>query len=137
MSRWPDRTPLERLLARLQVQPSGCIVFIGSISPYGYGQLKIGGRSHPAHRAAYEAFVGPIPDGLTIDHLCRNRACCNPEHLEPVTRVENVLRGMSFGAVNARKTHCHRGHPLDEANTYRPPSGGRHCRACRAERLAA
>jgi hypothetical protein len=84
------------------------------------------------HRYAYEALVGPIPDGKQIDHLCRNRACCNPEHLEPVTIQENIRRGEGPQAINARKTHCIRGHALSGDNLYLvPKSGRRNCVICR------
>lgn len=89
-------------------------------------------RGIRAHRIAYELVVGPIPEGLVIDHLCRNTLCVRPEHLEAVTQRENVLRGDAPPAHNATKTHCSKGHPYDEANTfYRPSSGrARRCRAC-------
>ena len=85
-----------------------------------------------AHRAYYERYVGPIPEGLVIDHLCRNRRCVNPTHLEPVTSAENNLRGLGPGAVNRRKKACHRGHAFTPENTYHPPSDPKHrmCRAC-------
>lgn len=113
--------------------PTDCWVFAGRKHPDGYGRVKGGGRMRQAHRVLYEALVGPIPDGLTIDHLCRVRACVNPLHLEPVTNRENILRGEGWPARNARKTHCAYGHPFDEANTYVDPSGRRTCRACRRE----
>ena len=83
-----------------------------------------------AHRVSYEIHIGPIPDGLTIDHLCRNTLCVRPDHLETVTMRENLLRGNSWSGRNARKTHCPRGHLYDEANTYRDKTGGRTCRIC-------
>lgn len=96
----------------------------------GYGYFNDGhGRIRTAHRLIYEAMTAPIPQGLTIDHLCRNRACVNPAHLEAVTNRENCLRGASGPAQNAAKTHCLRGHPFDASNTHITPRG-RECRAC-------
>lgn len=101
-------------------------------SPNGYGQVKHDGRTRSAHRTVYEQLVGPIPDGLDLDHLCRNRGCVNPDHLEPVTRRENLLRGDTLAASNAAKTRCLRDHPLHGANLYIYPSNGRRaCRICR------
>jgi hypothetical protein len=77
----------------------------------GYGKFFADGRKHPAHRFSYELAVGPVPDGLELDHLCRNRACVNPSHLEPVSKLENWARGASPGAVAARTSMCMRGHP--------------------------
>jgi hypothetical protein len=109
----------------------------GSTGRDGYGRYKLGDHLLQAHRIAYQWLVGPIPEGLTLDHLCRRPSCVRPDHLEPVTNRENILRGTSNSARNARKTHCHRGHPFDEANTYPHPSGGRDCRTCRNQANAA
>lgn len=95
----------------------------------GYGQLPCH-EGYLAHRFAYELIVGPIKPGLQIDHLCRVRRCCNPEHLEPVTRKVNILRGESPTAKNARKTVCPRGHKYDEENTYLSKEGKRQCKIC-------
>ena len=100
----------------------------------GYGRFRLGGRgSSPAraHVVAYELLIGPVPDGLELDHLCRVPACVNPSHLEAVTHAENCRRGRA-GAHNADKTHCPRGHPYDEENTYwfGPDGKWRDCRAC-------
>lgn len=100
----------------------------------GYGAVRFRGRNTLAHRVSYEHLVGPIPEGLELDHLCRNRRCVNPDHLEPVTHRENLLRGPSFSAKNARKSHCLRGHPFDEWNTWRDRKGSRHCRACHRDK---
>ena len=102
----------------------------------GYGQFVIGRRTWYAHRIAYELQVGPIPEGMQIDHLCRNRACQNAGHLEPVTPRENVLRSASPSAQNAKKTTCPAGHPYDEANTYWTPARTRSCRLCNRARNA-
>jgi hypothetical protein len=97
----------------------------------GYGTFGWNGSTKQAHRVAYELTIGPIPAGLTIDHLCRNRSCVNPAHLEPVTMKVNVLRGNAVTAINARKTHCIHGHPYDDSNTRRRPmSSHRSCKTC-------
>ena len=120
----------ERLFNKIRKKP-GCWEWKAHISQAGYGQLKGRGKKVVyAHRAVYEMLVGPIPKGLTIDHLCRNRACVNPNHMEPVTSVENVMRGQGPFAVNARKTHCKRGHEFTGDNTYRSRKG-RECRKCK------
>lgn len=105
----------------------------------GYCRAFFGGRRMLVHRWAYEHFVGPIPDGMTIDHVkargCSRRNCVNPGHLEPVTLRENNLRSDNVGGVNARKTECIRGHAFDSLNTYvNPRTGARKCRACAALR---
>lgn len=110
--------------------PDVCWPFTGCLNPNGYGQFKLGGRRPNAHRVAFQAARGEIPAGLVLDHLCRNRACCNPAHLEPVTYSENNRRGNTVNAANAAKTHCSNGHPFDETNTERI-RGRRRCRACR------
>lgn len=107
----------------------------------GYGRMRIGSvsdfsrRVGYAHIISYETHVGAVPDGTELDHLCRNRACCNPKHLEPVTHRENSLRGATIPAKNFAKTHCDRGHEFTPENTYVFPNGRkRNCRACRASR---
>lgn len=128
-----------------------CWFWTASVDGGGYGEFVPvrNEKKAKAHRFAYELLVGPIPDGLELDHLChtedltchpirqepcRHRACCNPWHMEPVTHAENLRRGRSdpnrLGRVEAAKTHCKWGHPFDEANTYITPRGYRNCRAC-------
>lgn len=127
----------ERVARRLTVSESGCWVWGGSHSPSGYGYISsITGldgvtRNVRAHRFVYELLVGPIPEGLTIDHLCRVRDCVNPAHLEPVTSRENTLRGNTLPAANAAKTHCPQGHGYTTENTYVTSMGRRMCRSCR------
>lgn len=111
--------------------PGGCWIWTGYIGADGYGRFHHDYGYAMAHRWAFERYVGPIPEGLTLDHLCRVRSCVNYERdLEPVTRGENTLRGQTITAENAAKTHCLRGHPLSGTNVYLY-EGHRHCRACR------
>lgn len=125
-------TPAERFAARVRPEANGCLVWTGFLDRDGYGQIGVNGRTTRVHRWSYEHHVGPIPDGLVIDHLCRNRACVNPAHLDVVTPYENTHRGLALTAMNARKTHCKRGHPLSGYNLVAVP-GGRACRTCRVE----
>lgn len=112
-----------------------CWIWTAGANNRGYGMF------HPtkatttlAHRYAYEALRRPIPAGLVIDHLCRVRRCVNPDHLQPVSRGENTLRGLSVATFNRLKTECPAGHRYDAANTYVSPKGSRICRACARER---
>jgi hypothetical protein len=122
-------TMQERIMQRTD-RSGECWLWTAALDRHGYAEIKVGKRHHLAHRVAYELFVGAIPDDLVIDHKCRVRHCLNPEHLEPVTNRENILRGVGPAAKNAAKTHCPQGHPYDEANTIIRPHGSRRCRAC-------
>ncbi len=118
-----------------KVEVTGACWYWTAARIVGYGRFRTAsGRFLPAHRLSYEHFVGPIPPGMHPDHLCRNPSGIRPDHLEPVTVRENLLRSsLTEAAKNAAKTHCPQGHPYDEANTL--VSGrGRHCRACIRER---
>lgn len=123
----------DRIRLRVSPQPNGCWNWTHTLDTKGYGQVSVHGRLRMAHRVVYEALVGPIPDGLCIDHLCRNPLCCNPAHLEPVTQRVNTMRGFSPPAVNARKTHCSQGHEFTPENTYYYVTKGRVCRTCHAD----
>lgn len=126
------RRPPERIFDQIE-KKGDCWLFIGNINRGGYGRLSINGRHTFAHRASWELSNGPIPDGLTIDHLCRTRSCINPKHMELVTIGENVLRGIGITARNVKKTHCPKGHEYNEKNT-KGRDGKRHCGVCERER---
>lgn len=130
-----SRPALDRFADKIALTDSGCIEWIASRNSTGYGTFAAGGRSVMAHRWSYEHHVGPIPNGHDLDHLCRNRACVNPTHLEPVTTSANLLRGVGMGQANAVKTRCPAGHPYSGDNLYIPPSRphNRMCRTCRRE----
>lgn len=123
-------TVVERLRARLAYPESGCWIWTGALNKSGYGAIGSGAKVLRTHRVMYEHVVGPIPTGLQLDHLCRVRSCCNPDHLEPVTNYENWMRGEHPVVKVIRDGVCKRGHELTEENTYRRKAGGILCRTC-------
>lgn len=133
MASYDRGSPETRLWSQVgERQDGGCWEWTGCLNkPGGYGRIAVGGKQVMAHRYSYELLVGPVPDGLELDHLCRNRRCVNPDHLEPVTHAENVNRG-DLRLVELSKTHCPQGHPYSGENLYVSPRGSRYCRLCTA-----
>lgn len=140
-----------RLLSKLDTTGGAlsCWPYLGARTGWGYGNFAMGGRYYGAHKAAHLLFIGPVPEGMEVDHLCHkrnecaggitcpHRPCANPAHLGLASHRDNDLRGCGESARNARVTHCPAGHAYDEANTYRPPStkpghSRRDCRACKS-----
>lgn len=131
---------IAKLTANVVRDPdTGCLRWTGSHNHKGYGSIAIDGRSRAVHRVAHEVWIGPIADGLEVDHVhargCRYRDCVEPEHLEAVTHAENIARSRN---ANRERTHCPQGHEYDDMNTsywiMRNGNVGRHCRACKNER---
>ncbi len=116
--------------------PDACWPWLAKTEREGYGRVWWKGRSELSHRVSYELTLGAIPDGAHLDHLCRTRYCVNPQHLDPVTMAENIARGQSPSATNARRTHCVNGHEFTAENTYHPPKQprSRYCIACARQR---
>lgn len=144
--------PVKVLMAKVEKTTEGCWLYTGYLDRDGYVQLRRGGRPIRGHRFAYELFVGPIPEGMQIDHVCHNRdatcndgvfcrhrRCLNPAHLEPVTNTQNTYRSKSVTGINSRKTHCIHGHAFVGDNIIwrspRSPGGRprRNCKACNVE----
>ena len=129
--------PLIRVVTKIDFDTtSGCWQWLGAVDSVGYSSFRLT-KTPPvtkrAHRWLYELIVGPIPAGLVLDHLCRNKLCVNPDHLEPVTNAENLRRYPGY-PHNRRRTHCPQGHPYSGWNLIieqRPQGFGRHCRECK------
>ena len=131
------KTPvIDRFIPKIQVDwNTSCWEWTASRNNKGYGVLGTSGTKIVlAHRFSYEHYIGPIPKGLELDHLCRNIRCVNPHHLEPVTHRTNLLRGKGIAAVNASRTHCPKGHEYTPQNTY-TYDGFRECRSCALVRM--
>lgn len=132
LRKFGDAAVPSRIWGSLLIEsPEGCWLWTGYLDRGGYGFTRCAGKHAHVHRFIYESLVGPVPLGLELDHLCRVRACANPAHLEPVDHRENVLRSpIGLAAINARKTHCKRGHPFNA-----PTAAGRKrvCRPCQNE----
>lgn len=136
--------PKVRFWRHVEKHESGCWLWTGGKTRGGYGTFNpTRDKAQVAHRYWYEVAIGPVPRELDLDHLCRVRHCVNPDHLEPVTRSENIRRGILHGPADGgaaasrqrAKTHCPRGHEYTLENTYSPPSRptARYCRQCHLE----
>lgn len=132
------RPVVDRFAERVALTDAGCLVWLGATTGRGYAQIKLGPEDGKrlvyVHRWSYEHHFGPIPNGLEVDHLCRNTLCVKPEHLEAVTPQVNFLRSANPAVLNARKTHCIHGHPLTPENVYTSDLGYRQCRPCTQRR---
>jgi hypothetical protein len=137
-----NRTDLRaRITSRITVEDRGyaTLCWVSDRARHSNGYTKLGylGTTWLTHRFAYTVFIGPIPDGLQLDHLCKVRACCNPKHLEPVTCQVNLLRGDTLTAANAAAVRCVNGHEFNAANTRMTSKGKRACRLCDRDRARA
>ena len=119
-----------KILSKIEITKTGCWEWLKCLSKAGYGQIRTNGKVQYVHRIMFEAYHGMICPDMEIDHLCRNRKCCNPLHLEQVTRRTNQLRGMSPAGIQSRRTHCKRGHEKIPENMWYRKNGKRCCRLC-------
>lgn len=123
--------PEQRFAAKVQV--GACWQWLATTTPDGYGRFRDCGQLWLAHRWIWTHLYGPIPEGQSVDHQCRNPGCVNPDHLRLMPIYDNVMAGFSPQAINRRKTHCKRGHEFTAANTHRTSTGGRLCLTCKRE----
>jgi len=121
---------LRRFFEKIDDTKGNCWLWTASKNRDGYGMVRLDGKNRSAHRVSFEIFVTDIPNYLMIDHLCRNRGCVNPEHMELVTNKENIFRGVGIAVTNSKKTKCHRGHNFTDENTFISKIGSRNCRKC-------
>lgn len=129
-------TVLERLISQIEVD-GDCWIYTGYTPPDGYGRIHYNRKPALAHRVCYEQLVGPIPEGLELDHVCRRPACVNPDHLDPVDHRTNAMRGAAPAIRRHRRRECIHGHRMTAENTYVTPQGYRQCRTCRSARQKA
>lgn len=128
---------IEKLLSHIGIsnhnfyEGTACWEWLLSQNTYGYGKIWLNKKTVQTHRLMFEYYCGSICPDLTINHLCRNRNCCNPIHLEQISNKENVLKGTGISAINAKKTHCIHSHEFTPDNTYITPDNKRNCKTCR------
>lgn len=126
-----NKNEFERFIEKIDFTiQAPCWIWAACKTKYGYGRFGLKGKTVLAHRFSYEMCKGRIPDGLVLDHLCRNPSCVNPDHLEAVTQRVNSIRGIGWANINIKKTHCKRGHEFTKENTVYKKDGTRRCKFC-------
>jgi hypothetical protein len=126
-----SKIPIENFKKHIQITKEGCWEWTAKIHKNtGYGYFTVKGKTHLSHRFSYKYFKGEIPLNLCIDHICENRKCVNPEHLQAITLKQNILKGKSVCAQKAKQIYCHKNHPLSGENLYITPDNRRQCKTC-------